>query len=42
MVIDYLVRGSIDMHVHHAPCILIPGRMDALETAKWARQMGLI
>ena len=41
MIIDDLVRGSIDMHVHHAPCTLIPGRMNALDTAKWARQMGM-
>jgi len=41
MTIDDLVRGSIDMHVHHAPCTLIPGRMNALDTAKWARQMGM-
>lgn len=40
-MIDDLVQGSIDMHVHHAPCTLIPGRMDALETAKWARQLGM-
>jgi hypothetical protein len=41
MIIDDLVRGSIDMHCHHAPAIIIPGRMDALETAKQARQMGM-
>lgn len=41
MIIDDLLRGSIDMHVHHSPGTLIPGRMDALETAKWARQMGM-
>jgi len=41
MFIDDLVRGSIDMHCHHSPAIIIPGRMDALETTKWARQMGM-
>ena len=32
MIIDDLVRGSIDMHCHHAPDAMIEGRMDALET----------
>src|SRR5271157_3788053 len=41
MIIDELVRGSIDMHCHHSPAIIIPGRMDALETARQARQMGM-
>ena len=41
MIIDDLVRGSIDMHCHHSPAIIIPGRMDALETAKQARQLGM-
>ena len=41
MIIDDLVRGSIDMHCHHAPAIIIPGRMDALETARQARQLGM-
>ena len=41
MIIDDLVSGSIDMHCHHSPAIIIPGRMDALETTKWARQMGM-
>ncbi len=41
MIIDDLVRGSIDMHCHHSPAIIIPGRMDALETARQARQMGM-
>ena len=41
MIIDDLVRGSIDMHCHHGPAFLIPERMDALETAKCARQMGM-
>jgi hypothetical protein len=41
MIIDELVRGSIDMHCHHSPAIIIPGRMDALETARQARQLGM-
>ncbi len=41
MKIDDLLRGSIDMHCHHAPDAMIEGRMDALETVKWARQMGM-
>ena len=41
MIIDDLVRGSIDMHCHYSPAIIIPGRMDALETARQARQLGM-
>jgi hypothetical protein len=41
MIIDDLVRGSIDMHCHHSPAIIIPGRMDAWETTKQARLMGM-
>jgi len=41
MIIDDLVRGSIDMHCHHAPDAMIEGRMDALETVKKAREMGM-
>ena len=41
MIIDDLVKGSIDMHCHHAPDALIEGRMDALETVKRARDMGM-
>jgi hypothetical protein len=41
MIIDDLVRGSIDMHCHHAPDAMIEGRMDALETIKRARDMGM-
>jgi hypothetical protein len=41
MIIDDLVRGSIDMHCHYAPDAIIEGRMDALETAKCAREMGM-
>jgi hypothetical protein len=40
MNIDDLVRGSIDLHVHHAPGIMTY-RMDALDTAKQASQMGI-
>jgi hypothetical protein len=39
--IDDLVRGSIDMHVHFAPDALMGFRMDALETAKLAHQIGM-
>ena len=41
MIIDDLVRGSMDMHCHHAPDAMIEGRMDALETVKKAREMGM-
>jgi hypothetical protein len=41
MIIDDLTRGSIDMHCHHAPDALIEGRMDAYETVKLARDMGM-
>ena len=41
MKLDDLVKGSIDMHCHHAPDALIEGRMDALETVKRARDMGM-
>ena len=40
MNIDDLVRGSIDLHVHHAPGIMTY-RMDALDTARQASQMGI-
>ena len=40
MIIDDLVRGSIDMHCHHAPDAMIEGRMDALETVKKAVRWG--
>jgi hypothetical protein len=29
------------MHCHHSPAIIIPGRMDALETTKQARLLGM-
>jgi hypothetical protein len=41
MIIDDLVRGSIDMHCHHAPDALIEGRLDALDTVKLASNMGM-
>ena len=41
MIIDDLVRGSIDMHCHHTPNAVFECRLDALETAKYARQMGM-
>jgi len=41
MNIDDLVRGSIDMHCHHAPDALFAARMSALDTAKSARDMGM-
>ena len=41
MIIDDLVRGSIDMHLHHGPDFAMPTRSDALETARQARAMGM-
>ena len=41
MIIDDLVKGSIDMHVHFIPNTMIAGRIDALDTAKAAAQMGM-
>ncbi|MEJ2738640.1 MAG: DUF6282 family protein [Dehalococcoidia bacterium] len=41
MNIDELLKGSIDMHVHFAPDALMEFRMDALETARYAGQMGI-
>ena len=41
MTIDDLVRGSIDMHCHHTPNAVFECRYDALETAKYARQLGM-
>ena len=40
MNIDDLMRGSIDLHVHHAPGIM-SYRMDALDTARQACQLGM-
>ena len=39
--IDDILRGSIDMHVHHGPDALLQRRLDALETAKQAREFGM-
>jgi hypothetical protein len=41
MNIEKLLQGSIDMHVHFAPDAIMTFRMDALETAKQAQQMGI-
>jgi hypothetical protein len=41
MILDDLVKGSIDMHCHFAPDAMIEGRMDAYETVKRARDMGM-
>ena len=41
MKLDDLVKGSIDMHVHFIPNPMIEGRIDALDTAKAAAQMGM-
>src|SRR5512136_2653888 len=38
--IDELLRGSIDMHLHSGPDVF-PCRVDALEAAKQARQVGM-
>jgi len=39
--IDDILCGSIDMHVHHGPDSLLERRLDALETAKQAREFGM-
>jgi hypothetical protein len=39
--IDVLIRGTIDMHVHFGPDALMPFRLDALETARSAQQLGM-
>ena len=41
MNIDELLHGSVDMHVHFAPDALMEFRMDAVDTAELARQMGM-
>jgi hypothetical protein len=41
MIIDDLVRGSIDMHLHHCPDLTMPTRSDALDTARQARDIGM-
>ena len=38
--LDDLLRGSIDMHLHSGPDVF-PCRVDALEAAKQARQVGM-
>jgi hypothetical protein len=38
--IDELLRGSIDMHVHHGP-VAGPTRFDAMELAEQALQAGM-
>jgi len=38
--LDELLRGAIDMHLHTSPDVM-PGRVDALEAAKQARQVGM-
>ena len=38
--IDSLLRGSIDMHLHHGP-VAGPTRFDALELAQQAKQAGM-
>ncbi|OGO40452.1 MAG: hypothetical protein A2147_08785 [Chloroflexi bacterium RBG_16_57_8] len=38
--LDELLRGAIDMHLHTGPDVM-PGRVDALEAAKQARQAGM-
>ena len=39
--IDELLQGSIDMHLHHGPDSFLPRRVDALEAARQAQQMGM-
>lgn len=39
--IDGILHGSIDMHVHHGPDSLLNRRLDALGTAKQAREFGI-
>ena len=39
--IDDILFGSIDMHVHHGPDSLLERRLDALETAKQAREFDM-
>ena len=38
--LDELLRGAIDMHLHTGPDVM-PGRVDALEAAKQACQVGM-
>ncbi len=39
--IDQLLQGSIDMHVHAGPDSLIERRLDALQVAEQARELGM-
>lgn len=39
--IDELLQGAIDMHVHFTPDALMKFRMDAVDTARLAQQMGI-
>lgn len=39
--IDDILRGSIDMHLHHSPDSLLKRRLDALQIAKQARELGM-
>ena len=41
MNIDELLQGSVDMHVHFFPDALMEFRMDAVDTAMQARDMGV-
>lgn len=41
MDFDALLRGTIDMHVHHGPDALMPRRVDALEAARQAQSVGM-
>jgi hypothetical protein len=40
-VLDNLMKGSIDMHIHFNPDSLIIRRLDALELARSARDLGM-
>lgn len=40
-VVDSLIKGAIDMHVHFSPDSMAPRRQDALELAQTARDLGL-
>ncbi|MFC1871010.1 DUF6282 family protein [Chloroflexota bacterium] len=39
--IDQLLKGSIDTHVHHGPDSFMVRRVDALEAARQAQQVGM-
>jgi hypothetical protein len=40
LTVDELLRGAVDMHLHSGPDVF-PCRVDALEAAKQARQVGM-